>query len=57
MTSTVLGGFVRSEAVAQGVQRGLRFLSLVVGGGGLLLVALLATAHSVPLPAHNVRQE
>ena len=57
MTSTVLGGFVRSEAVAQGIQRGLRFLSLVVGGGGLLVVALLATAHSIPLPSHNLRQD
>ena len=57
MTSTVLGGFVRSEAVAQGIQRGLRFLSLMVGGGGLLVVALLATAHSIPLPSHNLRQD
>ena len=35
MTSTVLGSFVRSEAVAQGIQRGLQFLSLLVAGIGL----------------------
>jgi hypothetical protein len=42
MTSTVLGGFVKEEAVAQGIQSGLRFLSLIVGGIGLLVTALLA---------------
>jgi hypothetical protein len=42
MASTVLGGFARVEAAAQGVQSGLRFLSLVVGGVGLLVTALLA---------------
>jgi MFS family permease len=42
MTSTVLGSFVKSEAVAHGIQSGLRFLSLVVGGLGLLVTALLA---------------
>jgi MFS family permease len=41
-TSTVLGGFVKTEAVAHGIQSGLRFLSLVVGGVGLLVTALLA---------------
>jgi MFS family permease len=41
MTSTVLGGFVKMEAVAQGIQSGLRFLSLIVGGIGLLVTALL----------------
>jgi MFS family permease len=41
MTSTVLGGFVRIEAVARGIQRGLGFLSLIVGGLGLLVTALL----------------
>src|SRR5262249_48895474 len=29
-TSAALGGFVKTEAVAQGIQSGLRFLSLVV---------------------------
>ncbi len=57
MTSTVWGGFVQTEAAAQGIQRGLRFLSLVVGGSGLLVVALLFRASSVPLPAHNLRQD
>ncbi len=42
MASTVLGGFVKTEAVAHGIQSGLRFLSLVVGGAGLLVTALLA---------------
>jgi hypothetical protein len=42
MTATVLGGSVKSEAVAEGIQRGLRFLSLIVGGVGLLVTALLA---------------
>ena len=33
-TSTVLGSFVRSEAVAQGIQRGLQFLSLLSPASG-----------------------
>ena len=41
MTATVLGGSVKSEAVAHGIQSGLRFLSLVVGGVGLLVTTLL----------------
>jgi hypothetical protein len=41
LTSTVLGGSVQAEAVAHGVQSGLRFLSLVVGGLGLVVTALL----------------
>jgi hypothetical protein len=41
MTSTVLGSFARSEAAAQGIQRGLQFLSLLVAGLGLPVVALL----------------
>jgi hypothetical protein len=42
MTATVLGGFVKTEAAAHGIQSGLRFLSLVVGGVGLVVTALLA---------------
>jgi MFS family permease len=42
MASGVLGGSVRAEAVAHGIQSGLRFLSLIVGGIGLLVTALLA---------------
>jgi hypothetical protein len=42
MASTVMGGFVKTEATAEGIQRGLRFLCLVVGGIGLLVTALLA---------------
>jgi MFS family permease len=42
MASAVLGGSVRAEAVAHGIRSGLRLLSLVVGGVGLLVTALLA---------------
>src|SRR5215470_2456735 len=41
MASGVLGGFVRAEAAAIGIQTGLRFLSLIVGGIGLLVTILL----------------
>jgi hypothetical protein len=41
MASGVLGGYVRVEASALGIQNGLRFLSLIVGGIGLLLTILL----------------
>jgi MFS family permease len=44
MASTVLGGFVKAEGVAHGIQSGLRFLSLVVGGLGLAVTAALAGA-------------
>jgi MFS family permease len=44
-TSAVLGGFARGEAVAHGIQSGLRFLSLIVGAAGLLVAALLARGH------------
>jgi MFS family permease len=42
MTSAVLGGSVKEAAVAHGIQSGLRFLSLIVGGIGLLVTVLLA---------------
>ncbi len=52
MTATVLGGFVRSEAVVQGIQRGFQFLSLYVAGLGLSVVFLLAVfARSGSVPA------
>jgi hypothetical protein len=41
MTATVLGAAVKEDAVARGIQTGLRFLSLVVGAIGLLLTAFL----------------
>jgi MFS family permease len=41
MTATVLGGFVKEEAVAHGIQSGLRFLSLVVGAIGVSVTGLL----------------
>jgi hypothetical protein len=41
LTSGVLAGQVKSDAVAHGIQSGLRFLSLVVGGVGLLVTVLL----------------
>jgi hypothetical protein len=46
MTSTVLGSSVKSDAPAHGIQSGLRFLSLVVGGLGLLVTALLTEAQA-----------
>jgi hypothetical protein len=48
MASTVLGGFVRAEAVAHGIQSGLRFLSLIVGGVGLFVTLLLFTSPPRP---------
>jgi MFS family permease len=42
LASTMLGSGVMTEAAAHGIQSGLRFLSLVVGGLGLLVTALLA---------------
>jgi hypothetical protein len=42
MTPAVLSGFVKAEAVAHGIRSGLRFLSLGVGGAGLVVTALLA---------------
>jgi hypothetical protein len=44
MSFTVLGGAVRGEAVAEGVQRGFQFLSLVVGAIGLAVTGLLMAA-------------
>jgi hypothetical protein len=41
MASGVLSGFVRVEATVVGIQTGLRFLSLMVGGIGLLVTILL----------------
>jgi MFS family permease len=46
MASTVLGAYVKLESVAHGIQSGLRFLSLVVGGIGLLVTALLARSRA-----------
>jgi hypothetical protein len=42
MAGAVEGGFAKVEAAAQGVQFGLRFLSVVVGGVGLLVTIALA---------------
>lgn len=42
MTSTVLGTSVKADAGAHGIQSGLRFLSLIVGGIGLLVTVLFA---------------
>jgi hypothetical protein len=42
MGSTVVGGFVKVESVARGIQSGLRFLSLFVGVAGLVVTALLS---------------
>jgi hypothetical protein len=47
LASTVLGGYVKTEAGAHGIQSGLRFLSLIVCGVGLLVTALLARSRAV----------
>jgi MFS family permease len=44
LTATVLGSSVKAEAVSHGIQSGLRFLSLVIGGIGLLVTGLLAAS-------------
>jgi hypothetical protein len=41
MAAGVLGGSVKLQAVAHGIQSGLRFLSLFVGGFGLIVTFLL----------------
>ena len=41
-TSSILGSQVKSDAVAHGIRSGLRFLSIFVGGMGLLVTMLLA---------------
>jgi MFS family permease len=46
MASTVLGGFVRTEASARGIESGLRFLSLIIGGVGIVVTVLLATSRA-----------
>jgi MFS family permease len=45
MAATVMGGYVHVRASADGIQRGLRFLSLVVGSVGLLVTVLLVLPH------------
>lgn len=50
MASTALGAFVRAEATARGIQSGLRFLSLFVGGVGLVVTALLLSSGPRPRP-------
>jgi hypothetical protein len=41
LTGAVLGGQVKADAVAHGIQSGLRYLSLIVGGLGLVITGLL----------------
>ncbi len=41
MSSTVLVAFVKTEAAAQGIQRGLQLLSLAIGSIGLVVTGLL----------------
>src|SRR5262249_52541432 len=50
LTSTVLGSSVKTEAVAHGIQSGLRFLSLIVAGFGLLVTTLLFFSRRPVLP-------
>ncbi len=49
-TATAQGAFVQKEAVAHGIQSGFRFLSLVVGGIGLLVTLLLFLSPPRPAP-------
>jgi hypothetical protein len=42
LTSTVIGGAVKTAAVTHGIQSAFRFLSLIIGGVGLLVTILLA---------------
>jgi hypothetical protein len=53
-TSTALGAFVQKEALAHGIQSGFRFLSLVVGGLGLLVTLLLFLSPPLPAPGAGV---
>lgn len=41
MSATVVGGFVKTEAAAEGIQRGLQLLSLGIGSIGLVVTVLL----------------
>jgi MFS family permease len=41
ITSATLGSSVKAEAAAHGIRSGLRFLSLIVGGFGLVVTSLL----------------
>src|SRR5262245_36075066 len=45
LTSAVLGGQVKSDAMAHGIQSGFRFLSLGVGGSGLLVTGDRPAGH------------
>jgi hypothetical protein len=47
LTSTVLGTFVHLDAASQGIQTGLQFLSVIVGGLGLLVTGGLAIPNVV----------
>jgi MFS family permease len=47
-TSTVLGTYVGMESASRSIQHGLRFLSLIVGGLGLIVVLLLVTTAGKP---------
>src|SRR5262249_42127059 len=48
-TSTVLGTSVVLESAARSIQQGLRFLSLTIGGTGLLVTFLLMPAPGSPV--------
>jgi MFS family permease len=50
ITSTELGALVKMESAAQGIQTGFRFLSLFVGGAGLVIAALFVVS---PVPSQK----
>jgi len=51
MASTVIGAYAHLEAASQGIQTGLRFLSVVVGGLGLLVTGGLAIPNLRKVPS------
>src|SRR5262249_61522022 len=50
LTGAVLGGQVKADAVAHGIQSGLRYLSIVVGGLGLIITSLLMQSQRAKSP-------
>jgi hypothetical protein len=55
LTGTALGATVKAESVARGFQEGLRFLSLVMLGSGLLVSLALWRSYSSPPAPGNGR--
>ena len=57
MSGTVLGAYVKMESVCRGVQAGFAFLSVVIGGFGVVVTVLLWAMVNVPTsPVQQVPQ-